>query len=87
MDYNHIKNFLDKFKQLIYQKEELKELVVKIISEQISYKIEKDAIKIKGGYIYIQGSPILRSEVLIYKKQILIKLESLIPDTHFLDIK
>ncbi|HEY5587989.1 MAG TPA: hypothetical protein VIK86_03430 [Candidatus Paceibacterota bacterium] len=87
MDYNHIKNFLDKFKKIIYLKEETKEIVVKTISEEISHVIENESVKIKGGVVYIQGSPILRSEILIHKKQILVKLEKLLPNSHVLDIK
>lgn len=87
MDYNHIKNFLDKFKKIIYLKEETKEIVVKTISEEISHVIENESVKIKGSAVYIQGSPILRSEILIHKKQILVKLEKLLPNSHFLDIK
>lgn len=87
MDYNHIKNFLDKFKKIIYLKEETKEIVVKTISEEISHIIENESVKIKGGVVYIQGSPILRSEILIHKKQILVKLEKLLPNSHVLDIK
>ena len=87
MDYNHIKNFLDKFKKIIYQKEETKEIVVKTISEEIKHIIESDSVKIKGGVVYIQGSPMLRSEILIHKKQILIKLENILPGNNFFDLK
>lgn len=87
MDYNHITNFLDKFKKLINQKEEVKEIVLKIIKEEIPFQIEKQSLKIKGGFIYIESSPILRSEILMHKKQILIKLKTILPDVNFLDIK
>jgi hypothetical protein len=87
MDYNHITNFLDKFKKLIFQKEELKEIVIRVISEEIHHQIKKESLKIKGAYIYIEGSPILRSEILIHKKQILEKIKLFLPDNNFLDIK
>jgi thioredoxin-related protein len=87
MDYNHIIIFLDKFKKLIFQKEELKEIIIKIISEEVHHQIEKQSLKIKGGYIYIESSPILRSEILIHKKQILDKLKEVLPNNNFLDIK
>lgn len=87
MDYNHITNFLEKFKKLIYQKEEVKELARRVISEEISFNINKEDLKIKGGFIYIKASPIQRSEILIHKKQILEKLKSLIPNNNFIDIK
>jgi len=87
MDYNSIGSFLEKFKKLIFQKEEIKEIVVKIISEVISYQIKKESIKIKGSCIYVEGSPILRSEIMIRKRQILTKLKSVLPNSNFLDVK
>jgi len=87
MEYNSIRGFLDKFKQIIFQKEELKAVVIKTISEEIFHSINNDFIKIKNGYIYVQGSPILRNEILIHKKQILTKLKDILPNNNFLDIK
>lgn len=87
MDYNHITSFLDKFKKLVFQKEETKEIVVKTISEEVCHIIEKQAVKIKDGYIYVESSPILHSEILIHKKQILEKLKNILPNNNFLDIR
>lgn len=87
MDYNHITNFLDKFKKILFQKEELNNIVTKIISEEISYPIEKDKIKIKKGIIFVDSSPVLRNEVMIRKKQILLKTKNLLPGSIFIDIK
>jgi len=87
MDYNHITNFLSKFKVLINQKEELKEIIVKTISEEISHPIEPGSVKTKGNIIYVSGSPALRNEIMIHKKKILVKLESLLPPNRFIDIK
>jgi hypothetical protein len=87
MDYNHIKTFLEKFKKLVFQKEESREIVVKTISLEISHEVEKDSVKIKNGVIFIQGSPILRSEIMMHKNKILIKLKSILPGVVFLDIK
>ncbi|MCX6754557.1 MAG: hypothetical protein NTU81_01880 [Candidatus Nomurabacteria bacterium] len=87
MDYNQISNFLEKFKKLINQKEDTKNIVIKTISEEIRHPIDSDQIKLKGGCIYIQGSPILRSEIMIHKKQILSKLKDILVDIYFTDIK
>ena len=87
MDYNHITSFLDKFKKLIYQKEEIREIVTKTISLELSHQIGKGLIKIKGPYIYIESSPMLRSEILIHKKQILDNLKSVLPENVFFDIR
>ena len=87
MDYNHITSFLDKFKKLIFQKEELKNIVVKTIGDEIHHPIESRTVKVKNGCIYVEGSPMLRSEIMIHKRQILDKLENLLPQNNFSDIK
>jgi hypothetical protein len=87
MDYNQISIFLDKFKKIIYQKEETKEIVIKTIGDEIHHVVESQSVKIKGNCIYIQGSPILRSEIMIHKKEILKKLENLLIDIHLTEIK
>jgi hypothetical protein len=87
MDYNHITSFLDKFKKIISQKEETKEVVVKTISEEISHPVEKNTIKIKDGCIYVKGSPILCSEIFVHKKQILTKLKDVLPGNVFSNIR
>lgn len=85
MDYNHIKNFLEKFKKIIFQKKETEEVVLKIISEEINHTVENSSLKIKNNIIIITGSPILRSEIMIHKKQILEKLKE--TNNIFIDIK
>jgi len=87
MDYDHILKFLDKFKKIIYQKEEIKNIILEIISKEISYNIKKESLKIKNGYLQIDDSPIVRSEVLMHKKQILFKIKEILPNNNFLDIK
>lgn len=87
MDYNHITLFLEKFKKLVFQKEETKEIVIKTISYEISHEIEKESITIKNGFIFVKGSPILRNEIMIHKNQILLKLKSILPGNNFIDIR
>jgi hypothetical protein len=87
MDYNHITIFLDKFKKLIYQKEETKEIVIKVIGDEIHHPIDNKAVKIRDGYIYIKSSPIVCNEVFIHKNQILTKLKDLLPNNNFLNIR
>jgi len=87
MDYNSIGSFLEKFKKLIYQKEEYKNIVIETISKEISHKVDTSAVKIKNGIIFVTGSPILRSEIMIHKKQILNELKNLLTENNFIDIK
>jgi hypothetical protein len=87
MDYNHVAKFLEKFKSILFQKEEINNIVAETISKEIAHQIETSDLKIKNGFIYINGSPILRSEIMLHKKQILFKLKELLPKNIFLDIK
>lgn len=87
MDYNQITGFLEKFKKLLFQKEEVYKIIAKTISKHTSFLIEPKLIKIKNANIYIQSTPILRSEILIYKNKILSDLKKEIPEFNFKDIK
>ena len=87
MDYNHITSFLEKFRKIIFQGEEINKVIIEIITKHISYPIESNKIKIKGDIIYVQGSPMLRNEVLMHKGVILLDLSQSIKDRHFGDIR
>ena len=87
MDYNQITIFLDKFKKIICQKEETKEIVVKTIGDEIHHAVDNQAVKIKDNCIYIKSSPIICSEILIHKQQILMKLKNTLPNNIFSNIR
>ena len=87
MDYNPISNFLDKFKRLIAHSEACHKIIVETICRHISAPIEEKNIKIKDTTIFIQGSPILKNEILIHKQGILSDLKELISERNFTDIR
>jgi hypothetical protein len=87
MDYKHITSFLDRFKNLISQGQRDYGAIVEIITKHISFPIDQKMIKIKGNIIYIQGSPMQKSEILIHKSGILSDLSNLIPERRFIDIR
>lgn len=87
MDYNHIKNFLDKFKIILSNKEDLYNTISGLIEKNTKIKIQNNFIKTKGQYIYIKTSPLVRSEILIYKEKILSDLKELKLQNNFIDIK
>jgi len=80
MDYSHITLFFEKFKNIIFQKEQIKEIVIKIISETISYPIENNFIEIKKGQVFIKSSPLLKNEILIHKKEIFDRFKKELPE-------
>ena len=87
MDYNHIKNFLEKFKIILSSKEELYETISIVIEKNTQIKIETRFIQTKGTDILIKASPIVRGEILIKKNQILLDLKELKQQNCFFNIK
>lgn len=76
MDYNHIKNFLEKFKVILFQKEEKIKLINLSIKKNTQIEIEDKNIKIIGTTIQIKASPLVMNEILMKKENILKDLSS-----------
>ena len=87
MDYNHIENFLDKFKKLLSQGQAAHEVIAQTITSHVSSEISVSMIKTKGTVIHIQGSPALRNEILMHTRDILSDLTVRIPERRFTQIR
>lgn len=87
MDYNHIKDYLNKFKEILFSKEEVYKTIGEIIEKNTLIKIEQKFIKIRGNIIYIKTSPIAYSEILIHKEKILKDLSQIHQEPLFKDIR
>lgn len=87
MDYNHIKNYFDKFKNILFSKEENSRIVASILKKNIGLELETKNIQIKGDILYLKISPLVRNEILINKNQILKDLNSSISNNIFRDIR
>jgi len=87
MDYDHIKNYLDKIKTILFSKEENYKIVSSVIEHNLSIKIETKFIQIKPPFIYIKASPLIRNEILIHKDKILKEISLMSPESNFKDIK
>jgi len=87
MDYNQIKDYLDKFKNLLSSKEEIYQIISGVIENNLSIKIETKFIQVKTPYIYIKASPLVRNEILIKKEKILKEISLLSPNCNLKDIR
>jgi len=87
MDYTHIENFLDKFKKLLLQGEASHEVIALTIAKHTQVEITTSMVKTKGSVIHIQGSPMLRNEVLMHTQAILADLALSVPQRHFTQIR
>lgn len=87
MDYSQITNFLEKFKLILFKKEEFYNIISKIIFNNTKIKTEINSIKIKNTIIYIEKNPIYKNEILIKKNKILLELKKEISNYNFTDIR
>lgn len=87
MDYNHIKDYLNKFKELLFSKEEVYRIISLVIEKNINIKIEQKNISIKSNIIYIKTSPVVHNEILINKEKILKDLSQVHKEILFKDIR
>ncbi len=87
MDYNKITKYLDKFKKIVFEKENIYKVVSQIILKHTNILIKINLIKIKNTTIYIQCSPIQKSEILIHKNEIILDFKKLIPNYSIINIK
>ncbi len=87
MEYKRIFSFLEKFKKILFKKEEIYRTISRVIFVYTKITLEINSIKIKNDIIYIQSSPILKNEILIHKKEILLDFKKLIIGYNITDIK
>lgn len=84
-----IKKYLEKFKKIIFRKEELSKTISEIISKNLNnIEIPSNIIDIRKTNIYIKKiNPILRNEILLQKNNIITEINQNISNYHIEDIK
>lgn len=63
--------FLEKFKNLLLTNKEIKDSVREVFFVVLKTEISYEQIKYKDGVIFIETTPVLKSEILIKKQEIL----------------
>lgn len=87
MDYHPITDFLDKFKKLFSQKEEINNLVLGVLKNNINEGINKKNFIIKNNTISIIGSPALKNEIFLKKQKILLEIKQKNQNSNILNIR
>ena len=87
MEYNQITEFLEKFKKILFKKEEIYKIISQTIFKYTHFELEPKFISIKNAIIYIDTTPIVKSEIFVYKNKILFDLKKEIPENNFSDIR
>lgn len=86
MDYSQINNFLEKFKNTLFKRENIYKDVIDSILKETGINLNVDDIKIKGTEVKIKSSPIIKNEILIHKSSILTLLKDKQPENRYTDI-
>lgn len=71
MDFNHIKNYLEKFKIILKEKDENINSIIDIINSHINFKLNKKDFFIKNNILFIKSSSIIKNEIFLKKEKIL----------------
>jgi hypothetical protein len=87
MDYNPIAQYLDKFKTLLSTNDEIYNAIIQTVNKKTGSTITIKNIKLSGTIVYLQTSPMHKSQILIHKASILSDLSKLLPVKHFDDIR
>lgn len=87
MDFNHINSFLEKFKKLLVNSQTTQDVIIETISLYIKFPINKEMISVKGNVIYIKASPVLKTEILLYKDKIITDIKKTLPEKNFIEIR
>lgn len=86
-DYNHINIFLNKFKNILFKKDEIKSVFKQVVLKNILFELDDQDIIIKTPLIVVNGSPILKNEIFLKKEKILKELQERIPGCMIKDIR
>jgi hypothetical protein len=69
-------DLLNKYRQLTPPDSHLKSVVIETIHQYVGVEVKPNQIKFKGKNVFIQASPIIKSEILLKQNLIIKKLNS-----------
>lgn len=87
MEYNHIKDYLEKVKNILFSKEENIQIIIEVIKINTGVALSSRNISVKGTSIYIKASPLVKNEILIKKEKILNNIKIIAKNLNILEIK
>ena len=83
---NILSSFLEKFKNIIDPQQE-RIYISNIISSLVGDEINESVISIKNGIIFLQISPMLKTQIFLNKQKIIEILNKQRPNLHIVDIR
>ena len=81
-----LSSFLEKFKNIIDPQQE-RIYISNIISSLVGDEINESVISIKNGIIFLQISPMLKTQIFLNKQKIIEILNKQRPNLHIVDIR
>lgn len=84
---NSIQGFLDKIKERIWDKNPDKAQVAAVLSKKLTIQISEKNLSIRNNTLICMVSPILKSEINLKKKELLLAIQEVVPKGSILDIR
>jgi len=83
----NISSFLDKFKTIIKDDKELKNIILLVIKKNTNLQIKDSSFSVKNGIILIKEKPPIKNEIFMKKEKILNELKQLLKKNTISDIR
>lgn len=77
-----IHTFLERFRLLEPPEGAIKKALVAAIKEEVGVVLSENAIRLQSGVAYVAGNPALRSEIVLHKSALLIRVRTLTTGNH-----
>ena len=87
MDIKKIGDYLSKFSNLTPPDDSLKNHIQELLKEELRVEIKKEDIKITNSIIYLTTPSVVKNEIFLQKKSLLLKINSFSKKRSLHDIK
>jgi hypothetical protein len=83
----NVSSYLEKFRKMAPDGDVEKRAAERAITESIGMAVEKGALRISGGVLYVSVSGALKAEIYMNKSGILKKIQEILGDNRIKDIR
>ena len=86
-EWNKLNNFLKKFQNIIPPEKTKKRVVQEVIQSVTKINIKEDELSVGGSIVFLNTSSVQKNQILLYREQIVSKIQNTYPKLEIRDIK
>ena len=86
-EWNKLNNFLKKFQNIIPHEKTKKRVVQEVIQSVTKINIKEDELSVGGSIVFLNTSSVQKNQILLYREQIVSKIQNTYPKLEIRDIK